>query len=321
MRTVHHRIIWALFCCCLLLLAACNSSPTTQRTTENTTPTAKTATPTPTLTPVVPTATPISSPAPQRYTAQVILRGGARPDDLVFDQQGRILFSDPHNNIVARVNANGSFTTLLRGLDQPEGLVMLPDGTLIVAEQGHNRILSFAPGATTFTVLHVLPGIPSTASCKDGVDGIALDPTNNTLIIPDSPTGVVYRLSLDGKTLTPLASGIVRPVGATVDAHGNIYIADECGGAIWRIAPDGTKMRYGGFGMPDDVVLDQHGNALVIDLQPAIHALVRMNLATRQYIVLASQGFIEPQGLLIDAHDNIFVSDDYANIIMEYKPV
>ncbi len=319
MRTARHSVIFTLICCCLLLLAACNSSPTTQHTTAQATPTTKIITPTPTL--LAPTATPTPSPAPQNYTASVVLRGGARPDDLIFDQQGRILFSDPHNNIVARVNADGSFTTLIRGLDEPEGLVMLPDGTLIVAEQGHNRILAFAPGSTTFTVLHVLPGTPSTALCKDGVDGIALDPTNNTLIIPDSPTGVVYRLSLDGKTLTPLASGIVRPVGATVDAHGNVYVADECGGAIWRIAPDGTKTRYGAFGMPDDVVLDQHGNALVIDLQPAIHALVRMNLATGQHTVLANQGLIEPQGLLIDAHDTIFVSDDYANIIMEYKPV
>src|SRR5207344_3243600 len=104
--------------------------------------------------------------------------------------------------------------------------------------------------------------------------------------------------------------GITRPVGASVDAQGNIYVADECGGAVWRIAPDGTKTRIGGFGMPDDVVLDQHGNLLITDLQPSIHALIRLNLATGKREVLARQGYIEPQGLLVDAHDNIFVSDD-----------
>jgi hypothetical protein len=45
-----------------------------------------------------------------------------------------------------------------------------------------------------------------------------------------------------------------------------------------------------------------------------------MNLATGERETLASQGFIEPQGLAIDSHDDIFVSDDYANIIMEYIP-
>ena len=238
--------------------------------------------------------------------------GVGRPDDLVFDQQGRLLFSDEFNGTISRLNANGSVTVLLRDPAGPEGLVVLPDGTLIFAEQETNRIVSLAPGAKTPTVLRVLPGTPSNASCKHGVDGIALDPTTNTLIIPDSPIGNVYRMSLDGKVFTLLASGIVRPVGAGVDTQGNIYIADECSNAVWRISPAGKTTRLGGFGMPDDVVPDGNGNLLVIDLQPSIHALIRLNLA--------SQGFIEPQGLVVDAHGNIFVSDDYSNLIMKFKP-
>ena len=127
-------------------------------------------------------------------------------------------------------------------------------------------------------------------------------------------------MSLDVKTLTLLAPGIVRPVGAGVDGQGNIYIADECGNAIWRITPAGKTTRIGGFGMPDDVVPDGYGNVLVIDLQPSIHALMRLNLATGKRETLASQGFIEPQGLAVDARGNIYVADDYANIIMKYTP-
>jgi len=249
-----------------------------------------------------------------------VLQGVGRPDDLAFDQQGRLLFSDEINKTVSRLNADGSVTLILRDANGPEGLVPLPDGTLIFAEQETNRIVSLAPGASIPTVLRVLPGTPSTASCKQGVDRIALDPATNTIIVPDSPTGAVYRMSLDGKTFTLLASGIVRPVGAGIDGQGNIYIADECGGAVWRITPAGKTTRIGGFGMPDDVIPDGFGNLLVIDLQPAIHALIRLNLATGQRVILASRGFIEPQGLVIDARGYIYVADDYANIIMEYSP-
>lgn len=307
-----HRtsVICPMLCYCCLVLLSCGTSPTPRATA---TPGVTKIVPSPTL---PPTPTPTMA-APQHYTRHMLLQGVGRPDDLAFDRNGRLLFSDFYAGTISRVNTDGSVTVLLRGIAGPEGLVVLTDGTMIIAEQRTNRILMLAPSATAPTLLRQLPGMPSTLHCKDGVDGIAFDPTSNTLIIPDSPTGEVYRLSLDGKSLTLLASGIARPVGAAVDLRGNIYIADECGGVLWRLGPNKTKTNIGQFGMLDDVALDTHGNVLVTDLQPSIHALIRMNLATGKRETLASNGLIEPQGLAIDSYDNIFVSDDYANLILE----
>jgi streptogramin lyase len=309
----HTKTIVLILTCLLCTACSSTSLPAPSPTPRAHSPTAISK-PSPTA---PPTKTAI---APQHYTAHVLLQGIGRPDDLVFDQQGNLLFSDPHNGTVSRLNANGTVTVLLHGLNGPEGMVELQNGTLIIAEQQTQRILALKPGTTSLTVLRTLPGIPSGAQCKDGVDGIGFDQVTNTLIIPDSPTGEVYRMSTDGKTLTLLAKGISRPVGAASDAQGNTYIADECGGAIWRITPKGSTQRIGDFGMPDDVALDPYGNLLVIDLAPSIHALIRMNLATGQRKTLASNGYIEPQGLVIDAHGDLFVSDDYANLIMEYTP-
>jgi sugar lactone lactonase YvrE len=266
------------------------------------------------------TATPSAAPAPTRYTARLVLRGGARPDDLAFDRQGRLLFSDFYNGTVIRLEPDGSVTVLLRGLAGPEGLVVLADGTLIVAEQRTNRILSVAPGSAAPRIIRALPGTPAGPPCKDGVDGIALDPTNNALIVPDSPAGEVYRMNPDGGAFTLVASGIVRPVGAAVDAQGTIYVADECGGAVWRIPTAGEKTKIGGFTKPDDVGFDPQGNLLVIDLGIGVHALIRVNLATGQRETLARDGFAEPQGLAVDARGDVFVSDDAANVIVEYTP-
>jgi hypothetical protein len=65
---------------------------------------------------------------------------------------------------------------------------------------------------------------------------------------------------------------------------------------------------------PDDVAFD-HGNLLLIDLLPSIHvySYPPVNRQTRNS---GEQGFIEPQGLVIDGNDNIYVSDDYANEIV-----
>lgn len=257
---------------------------------------------------------------PLHYKTRLLLAGRYRPDDLTFDPAGHLVFSDVFRGTVSRLNADGSVTVLVSGLAEPEGLVFLPDGTLIIAEQQTNRILAFSPTTSALTVLRVLPGRPTGLHCKDGVDGIALDQTTNTLIIPDSPTGAVYRMSLDGTKLTLLAAGIPRPVGAAVDPQGNIYVADECGGALWKITPTGKTTRIGGFGMLDDVAFDHHGNLLVTDLKPAIHALIRLRHITGKREILASRGFIEPQGLAVDERDDIYLSDDYANKIVEYIP-
>lgn len=308
------------------------STPAATRTgTATPTPTVSTPSPSPTPTATAvstpsptPTATPSPTPAPSTppasYTSRVLLSGVGHPDDLAFDVQGNLLFSDITDGTINRLNSDGSVTTILNDPNGPEGMVVRPDGTIIFAEQITNRIVSLAPGATTPTVLRNLPGTNSAGACRQGVDGIAFDPTSNTIIVPDSPTGEVYRMSLDGATFTLLASGIVRPVGGCVDAQGNIFIADECGSAVWRIAPDGSKTRLGGFGEPDDIVLDGFGNLLVIDLSPSVHALLRVNFATGQRETIASEGFREPQGLAIDSQGRIYVSDDLANIVVQFTP-
>ncbi len=219
MFTRRTSIIATCFLAYLVLAAACvqSSPPTKTKSGVSTTTPSHTASSTPTVPPTAtakpsPTITPKA--APRTYTPSLVVRGAGRPDDLVFDQQGRLLFSDEINRTISRVNADGSVTVMLNDANGPEGMVSFPDGTLIFAEQVTNRIVKLAPGSTTPVVLRTLPGTPSKAACKDGVDGIAFDATTNTIIVPNSVTGDVYRMSLDGKTFTLLASGIVRPVGA-----------------------------------------------------------------------------------------------------------
>lgn len=252
------------------------------------------------------------------YTSRIVERGGA-PDDLAFNPSGRLIFTSAVQGKISRLNADGSVTLLFRDSHAPEGIVVLADGTKIFSEQSTNRIVSLAPGATTTKVLRVLPGTPGTG-CKLGVDAIALDRTTNTIIVPDSPTGAVYRMSLDGKTLTLLASGLSRPVGAGVDSTGKIYVADECGGSIWAISPGKGITRMGGFGSPDDVVPVGSTTLFVIDLATSVHALLKVDLTTGTRTTIASQGFIQPQGLIVDTSGNIFVSDDSANLIKEFIP-
>jgi sugar lactone lactonase YvrE len=249
----------------------------------------------------------------------VVLQQG-HPDDLALDAQGRLLVSDVQAGTISRVEADGTLTLLLGGIAVPEGLVALADGSLVFAEQRTNRVLVLAPGAATPRMLRALPGTPSTAPCKDGVDGLGFDPASNTLLVPDSPTGAVYRLSLDGQALVQVAAGLARPVGAAADAHGVIYVADECGGAIWRLGASGAPQRMGEFEMPDDVAFDPQGHLLITDLGPNTHALIRLDPVSGQRETLAQAGLIEPQGLVVDGRGDIFLADEATHQVIEYVP-
>lgn len=314
----HHSLLHHILPLLMLIISACASSATPAPIA--TTPAVRAVRATATLASTSAAAIP-SPAAPIHYTMHILFHGAAHPDDLAFDNQGRLLFSDIDGGTVNRVDASGHVTVLLRGIAGPEGIVVLPDGTLFIAEQQTNRILRLGPGAASPVPIRTLPCPRTGATCTAlGVDNIALDPTNRTLIIPDSPTGEVYRMSLDGRAFTRLAAGITRPVGAVVDPGGVIYVPDEFGGALWHIAPDGSsKARIGGFGSPDDVALDPQGNLLVIDLAGSVHALIRLDPRTGARHTLSTD-FTEPQGLVVDAHGDIYVADETAGRIVELVP-
>src|SRR5579864_7957091 len=113
MFTRRSYLIFTAAVICLIVLTSCSqsSTPPTQAT-----PTITSVVITPTPSPTV-TSTPDLTPV--HFKIRTILSGVGRPDDLVFDPQGRLLFSDFYNGTVSRVNADGSVTVLLRGIAGP----------------------------------------------------------------------------------------------------------------------------------------------------------------------------------------------------------
>jgi len=320
-----------------LVLAGCTggSTPTTQAgrgpgTSAHGSPSSSTpptgsparmpsASPTHTPTPSGP-ATSTSPPTPASYRLDVVHRGTDHPDDLALDASGALLYSDHTSGTISRLNPDGSVTVLHRGLPGPEGMVLLPDGTLVVAEQDANRLVEFRPGRSTPIVLAALPGTSVKATCHQGVDGIAWDPATRSLVVPDPVTGTVYRISADGTSRSVLARGFVRPVGAAVGPDGKVYVADECGGGVWRVGPSGSRVRVADAVMPDDLAFDPAGNLLVTDVRHTRHDVRRRPRTGGAPTVLARADLLEPQGLQVTPSGTILVADDQARLILRLTP-
>jgi sugar lactone lactonase YvrE len=286
---------WVVIVGFLLIATACQSATTTPS-----------PTPGPTL-----SASPLAAcpAAPAPAGPQILLQNQPGPDDLVFDNDGRLLISDISKGTVSALRADGSLEQIAGGLSAPEGMVIAADGRILVAEQGRNRIVAIDPQTRAVTPWRTFPN----RTGRDGIDGIGpllpakdalgnLLPTGDNVIVPDSPNGVVWRVTPDGKTATQIATGMNRPAGGGIDANGRIFIADE-GGPVWVLDP--SKHRFATLPTPDDVLVGRGGHVFVNTLgDNAIH-----ELDAQGHQVAVISGIQQPQGIALDDADNLYYTE------------
>lgn len=221
---------------------------------------------------------------------------GGQPDDIAVTARGQVIWGDLATGNVDTL-VGGRVRVLVRGLGIPEGIVALPDGRLIVAEQKRDQVLLVA-GHHVSLLMQLNPVVG-----RDGVDGIGWDSHAHALLVPDSPRSTVFRLSLDGRHTVPLASGLGRPVAAARDQRGDILVPDEYLNALVVIAPNGTVRTIGGLPTPDDVVVDRWGTMWVTTLgDGGLWQIPVGGTPQRMLTQLAN-----PQGLALAGHDHLIV--------------
>jgi sugar lactone lactonase YvrE len=287
-------------------LGACANIPSRPlQSTESVAVVVDTQTATTTFTPVpslTPSAMPTNTVTPLNLQPQVVVLADdfLEPDDLVLAPDCSVYISDVRAGTIKQYTREGRLSLVLSGLSSPEGMAFLPDGSMVIAEQGTNRLLHYDFASNTLAPF--LDLVNNTAQL--GVDGILWDGSN--LIVPDSPNGTVFQVSADGKTVRQLASGLARPTGAWAEADGNLLIADENGNAVVRLHPDGTLEKIADFSIPDDVVEDSNGNIFVVTIgDNAVHVITAQNKED----VLLVNGLIDPQGIIFDRDGNLIVTD------------
>ena len=183
----------------------------------------------------------------------------------------------------------------------------------------------------------------------DGSDNLYVGDQGNSLIRKVSPAGVVSTLAGSGRTGstngTGAAASFYDPYGVTVDASGNVYVADEGDNLVREISPAGLVITFAGSGVvgssngtgtaatfnhPFGVAVDASGNVYVAEgANNLIRKITPAGVVTT-FAGSGSQGsadgigtsasFYDPEGIAVDALGNVYVSDSGNERIRKITP-
>jgi uncharacterized protein (TIGR03437 family) len=251
------------------------------------------------------------------------------PAGLAFDPQGALYVADSGNHLIRRIKL-GIITSYARAAT-PTGLAVDSSGALYVADISAGNIAVIPPS-----------GSPSSIAVS------ALDLSYSSglgLYASIGGTGSNQVVAAGGRTPVTLAGGgnfahgdngpaaqarLNHPAGASIDASGNIYIADRDNNRIRRVGPDGTIVTVAGTGVPGNtgdggpataaqlsrpasVTVDAGGNLYIADTG---NARVRKVTPDGKIAAATNLGLISPVYAVSNASGKLYIADAGAGRIL-----
>ena len=234
-------------------------------------------------------------------------------------------------------------------LNNPLGIALDSAGNLYIADQLNQRIREVKAGTISTVAGDGTPGYTgdtaaATSAELDDPSGIAVDSSGN-LYIADTSNHVIRKVA--GGTITTYAgtnvSGgtgdhglaidaqLANPTGLTLDAAGNLYIADTGNSRIrivTKATGDITSLSTGNFilSSPKGVAVDAAGNVYIADtnnsrvLKVAPRGSITKTTTVAGTSVIGFSGdggpatsaqLAYPSSLAVDAAGNIYIADSY----------
>ena len=226
----------------------------------------------------------------------------AHPTGTAEDAKGDIFIADSEDNVVREITPNGVIhriagtgkegARLAPGsatqseLNQPQAVAVAPNGDVLIADTGNNRVLAVTPSGKIGVVAgdgiagyRGDRGLGAVAELNQpagvAVDGegdvYIADSANNVIRRVDAKTGIISTVAGDyaadqandgqggdtGDGGPATQAELQDPQGITIDSSGNLFIADTFNNAIRVVTAAGTiSTLWSGQGTPYAVATD-----------------------------------------------------------------
>lgn len=238
------------------------------------------------------------------------------PDDVTVDADGVLWVSDRDGNRILQLSPQGAMLHSFADPHGPEGIVVLGDGTVIVAQQVTNRLDVLHPGTGAFSTWLQLG---ATSSPTQGVDGIGID--GDTVLVPDSARGRLLTVPVGAGdaagAATVVAGNLGRPVAAVRAPSGGYLVALENQPGLTLVRP-GTP---GSTPVLHLVSLDDLAlvNGLVYATDLGDQSVIAVDPATDATRTLVT-GAGAPQGLARTPNGELLLVDSNAQVLVRLRP-
>ena len=290
---------------------------------------------------------------------------------------GTNILSGVDNEVITTFAGNGSPGDLgdsnpatAAELRNPNGVAVDGAGNLYIADSGNNVVRMVSTNGIITTVAgngssgYAGDGNPATSAELRGPMAVALDNLGN-LYVADTGNNVIREVATNGTISTVAGNNSIggsysgdlglatnaalwNPSGVTVDASGNLYIADfennvvrmvDTNGEINTIAGnydlggaysgDGGPAVFAGMNQPSGVALDSAGNLYIADSGDSLILKVDTNGIISAYAGDINEGpgysgdwgqatnsqLNQPFGVTLDNSGNVYFSDTYNQVI------
>jgi len=240
------------------------------------------------------------------------------PSGGAFDSKGNLYVADFGNNVIRKIT--------------PAGVVSTYAGT---GQAGYQN------GAATSASLQ---STTDSLAIFNNPQGVAVDATGN-VFVADRGNNVIREILTNGRTKTIAGNAVKgfidatdeaaffnQPTGVAVDSKDDVYVTDQGNSALRVVSSAGVVTTLVGnpaqsslLGFPSAITADSQGNVYFTDELGRVFEFtagkVLYNLAGTYNVTGLVNGpgtsatFNYPQGIAVDASGNIYVGDQYNNVI------